>query len=312
MGCCNSVAISAEKLVAARVTKRKLAADAKPITDTAEPEPPALAAVNDAWSAILATHLRPAAGPCTKEAPCDKSDVLKRSALPPTAVRFAAMDYGALAKDERFPALLKEIAGLTGVEAWPPAARAALYINAYNALCAEHICRHLRAGNGPPKSVRDLKDGSKEVWDRKAGTVAGEELSLNEIEHGVLRTRFDEPRVHACVNCASRSCPDLLGEAYRGDGRLDGQLTAQFELWLQDETKGLGKVVECAGVHTKRVCLTGLKPKLSRIFLWYAGDFAPTPGKFAGGFAPPGKAKDALLAGATPEYFDYDWNLNTQ
>ena len=47
--------------------------------------------------------------------------------------------------------------------------------------------------------------------------VAGQTLSLNEIEHGVIRTRWDEPRVHACVNCASRSCPDLLGQAYRGD-----------------------------------------------------------------------------------------------
>ena len=37
---------------------------------------------------------------------------------------------------------------------------------------------------------------------------------------------------------ASRSCPDLLGEAYRGDGRLDGQLTAQFEKWLADDSKG--------------------------------------------------------------------------
>ena len=45
----------------------------------------------------------------------------------------------------------------------------------------------------------------------------GQTLSLNEIEHGVIRTRWDEPRVHACVNCASRSCPDLLGQAYRGD-----------------------------------------------------------------------------------------------
>ena len=49
------------------------------------------------------------------------------------------------------------------------------------------------------------------------GAVAGQTLSLNEIEHGVIRTRWDEPRVHACVNCASRSCPDLLGQAYRGD-----------------------------------------------------------------------------------------------
>ena len=75
-------------------------------------------------------------------------------------------------------------------------------------------------GGGLPASVKDcVPEGSKkkEIWDVPAGAVAGQTLSLNEIEHGVIRTRWDEPRVHACVNCASRSCPDLLGQAYRGD-----------------------------------------------------------------------------------------------
>ena len=55
------------------------------------------------------------------------------------------------------------------------------------------------------------------------------------------------------------------------------------------------------------------KPTLSRIFLWYAGDFESRGGSptYASQFAPPGAAKDALATMA-PSYFAYDWNLNTQ
>ena len=158
-------------------------------------------------------------------------------------------------------------------------------------------------GGGLPASVKDcVPEGSKkkEIWDVPAGAVAGQTLSLNEIEHGVIRTRWDEPRVHACVNCASRSCPDLLGQAYRGDDRLDYQLTAQFKLWLRDETKGL-------------TFSEAKKPTLSRIFLWYAGDFETRGGSpaYAAQYAPAGAARDALATMAR-SYFAYDWNLNTQ
>ena len=85
-----------------------------------------------------------------------------------------------------------------------------------------------------------------------------------------------------------------------GDDRLDYQLTAQFRLWLRDETKGLTLD------ETK-------KPMLSRIFLWYAGDFESRGGSpaYAAQYAPAGAARDALATTA-PAYFAYDWNLNTQ
>ena len=84
-----------------------------------------------------------------------------------------------------------------------------------------------------------------------------------------------------------------------GDDRLDDQLTAQFKLWLRDETKGLA--------------LEENKPMLSRIFLWYAGDFETRGGSpaYAAQYAPAGAARDAL-ATTSPDYFAYDWNLNTQ
>ena len=234
----------------------------------------------------MANHLRPAGAPVD-------------------GVKFAAVSYVELAAEDGFAALVESIAKVSpnAVKSWPPNAQCAFYINAYNILCAEHVCRTIRSGGGLPASVKDcVPEGSKkkEIWDVPAGAVAGQTLSLNEIEHGVIRTRWDEPRVHACVNCASRSCPDLLGQAYRGDDRLDYQLTAQFKLWLRDETKGL-------------TLDDARKPMLSRIFLWYAGDFETRGGSpaYAAQYAPAGAARDALATMA-PSYFAYDWNLNTQ
>ena len=85
-----------------------------------------------------------------------------------------------------------------------------------------------------------------------------------------------------------------------GDDRLDYQLTAQFKLWLRDETKGL-------------TIDESKKPMLSRIFLWYAGDFETRGGSpaYAAQYAPAGAARDAL-ATTSPDYFAYDWNLNTR
>jgi len=192
-------------------------------------------------------------------------------------------------------------------------------INVYNILCAEHVCRKIRSGGGLPASVKDCVPAGqrKEIWDVPTGSVAGKTLSLNEIEHGIIRTLWDEPRVHACVNCASRSCPDLLGQAYRGDNRLDDQLTSHFKHWLRDETKGL----QCKTNQslTSRTSAWAddqprYAPTLSRIFLWYEGDFASRGGApaYAARYAPEGVARDALENGAPPAYFEYDWSLNTQ
>ena len=92
------------------------------------------------------------------------------------------------------------------VKAWPPNAQCAFYINADNILCAEHACRTIRNGGGPAGQGLRPDGVKKEIWDVRRGRAA-RRCRLNEIEHGVIRTRWDEPRVHACVNCASRSCP---------------------------------------------------------------------------------------------------------
>ena len=117
------------------------------------------------------------------------------------------------------------------------------------------------------------------------------------------------PLAYRGTSVHSTTLFSLLFEAHvgsRGSPRLaslqgqDNKTTAQFRLWLRDETKGL-------------TLDDAKKPMLSRIFLWYAGDFESRGGspQYAARYAPPGAAKDALATMA-PSYFAYDWNLNTQ
>ncbi len=88
-------------------------------------------------------------------------------------------------------------------------------------------------------------------------TVAGEDLSLDDIEHGKLR-RFKDPRIHGALVCGSASCPTLRYAAYRG-GDVDGQLDDQMRRFLAG-----GGAVYIPGAD---------RLELSRIFLWYGADF---------------------------------------
>lgn len=274
-----------EQKVAGSMTKRTLAADAAPVTRDGNSEPRILTQLNDAWSVILATHVKPPARVATTGAVTSN-------------VAFACVAYDELALDGDFDTYLLALATLDKrtVAEWPKNARASLYINAYNALCANFICIRLRAKAGWPASVADLREGSAAVWDLKAGVVAGAALSLNEIEHGILRSEYDEPRFHAVLNCASKSCPDLASCSFRGDDRLDAQLSARLRDFLADRTKGLR--------------VDGDAVTLSRIFLWYAEDFRkPDAAKYAAPSAPM-DARPALQAAKHPRFFDYDWSLN--
>ena len=94
-------------------------------------------------------------------------------------------------------------------------------------------------------------------FSRTWAEVAGEELSLDDVEHGKIR-RFGDPRIHGALVCGSVSCPTLRYEPYAGD-RLDAQLDAQMRAFLAG---GGARVDRDRGVLG-----------LSRVFLWYGGDF---------------------------------------
>lgn len=89
----------------------------------------------------------------------------------------------------------------------------AYWINLYNAVTIQVVL-----DDYPVDSIRDIKDGffSSGPWDRELVTVAGEKLTLNDIEHRILRPIWDDPLIHYGVNCASIGCPNLLTEAFTG------------------------------------------------------------------------------------------------
>lgn len=159
----------------------------------------------------------------------------------------------------------------------------AFWINLYNALTLHAVLERY-----PVKSVNVKAYGELSVatfWDTPYN-VAGGRYSLNQIEHDILRPRYNDPRIHFAINCASVGCPLLLSTAWRAEG-LDKQLDEATRVYLQSPT---GLVRE------------GERVKLSEIFKWYEPDFGDVA-DFISRYVPEAKA-------ATYGYLEYDWNLN--
>lgn len=173
---------------------------------------------------------------------------------------------------------------------WSADERLAYWINAYNAFTVKLI-----VDNYPVKSIKDIKNGIpfvNTVWDIKFIKIEGKEYDLNNLEHGITRKRFNDPRIHAAFNCASYSCPRLRNEAFTAK-RLDEQLDDQMRYFINNSTKNK---------------LDPDNPKLSKIFKWYSGDFKKTGLSkidFINQYA-----EVKINKGADLDYLDYGWTLN--
>lgn len=180
-------------------------------------------------------------------------------------------------------------------------ARLAFWINAYNALTLKVIVDHYPVENIWAITPGPAEPKENSPFQQDAGTVADTSRTLDEIEHRIIRERFDEPRIHFALVCAARSCPALRGSAYTA-GRLDGQLDDQTRSFLRDDTKnhipaGEGQIA------------------LSRILKWYGQDFGPTTDALQRFIARyfEGHVGDRLAAAAYDVGFlPYDWSLNDQ
>ena len=126
----------------------------------------------------------------------------------------------------------------------------AFWINLYN---AEVLEAALQARDEQLDSLVRARD----VFDRPRAKIAGEALSLDDIEHGKIR-RFSDPRVHAVLTCGSVSCPTLPAGPLVGDG-LDSRLDEAMVDFLREGGGTLDR-------ESNEV-------RLSRIFLWYGADF---------------------------------------
>ena len=218
------------------------------------------------------------------------------------------VDYAGFASDR--PALKAYLDGLSAV---PPATfsrgsraeRQAFLTNAYNAFTVELILTRYP----DLKSIKDLGSLLSSPWKPKWIPLLGTKVSLDEIEHGMLRKRgdYDDPRVHFAVNCASVGCPALREEAFVAS-RLDAQMDEQTLRFLSDRSRNR--------YNTQRGRL-----ELSKIFDWYGEDFrvghrgiASLPAfvaRYADQLADAPADRERIRSGTVDiVYADYDWALN--
>ncbi len=176
---------------------------------------------------------------------------------------------------------------------YPQAEQKAYWINLYNALTVDLILKHY-----PVASIKKLGKSffSFGPWDDKVVKVAGNTLTLNDIEHKILRPIWQDKRVHYAVNCASYSCPNLAGEAYS---------QANMERLLE---QGARDYIN----HERGVRLKGGDLQLSSIYKWYQEDFGKGEKdvlRHLSDYAEP-ELKKALDHFKGDIDYDYDWRLN--
>ena len=175
-----------------------------------------------------------------------------------------------------------------------PAELEAFLINAYNAISVESILKH--------PSVTTIRDIGG-VWDETRHRVGGFEVTLDTIEHALLRPYFRDPRIHFALNCASASCAPLPRWAFNGR-ELDRQLEQRTRRFLSD---------------ARNATLEGETLILSRYFDWYGDDFtapgakprADTVAEFVASYTTAElAARIRSAAKLDVMFFDYDWSLN--
>ena len=184
----------------------------------------------------------------------------------------------------------------------PDADRLAFWLNAYNAYTLYLVRERYPVGSILGTDTGPFIPGVNSPFAAEFAVVGGERMSLDDIEHGVVREEFDEPRVHFALVCAAVSCPPLRDEAYRGDA-LDDQLDDQGRRFIRNPLRN-------------QVDLNRGEVVLSKIFDWFKKDFGDSSDDVQRFLAPYAatEAERAALAAARldVEYADYDWSLNDQ
>ncbi len=202
-------------------------------------------------------------------------------------VKNGKVNYVAL-KQQRKPLddYLNEMAKVTpGIfNAWNKDERLAYLINLYNAATLQLII-----DNYPLKSIKDIGSLFTSPWDKKFVRLFGQNVSLDHIEHDIIRKEYFEPRIHLALVCAAKSCPFLRSEAYLGR-ILSNQLDQQ----------GIQFFASPAGL---RVDHAKQKVYLSSIMKWYKEDFASVID-----FAQ--KYSKEKFNGYKVDWLKYDWSLN--
>lgn len=194
------------------------------------------------------------------------------------------VNYEGIKKDEtELKTYLNQFVNNTPKSSWTKNEKLAYWINAYNAFTIKLI-----VDNYPLKSIKDIEN----PWDKKFIPSGGQLISLNHIEHEILR-KMSEPRIHFAINCASVSCPKLLNEAFVAV-TLDSQLN---------------KVAKGFINNSKKNELAKNEIKISKIFKWFDKDFEKNGSiiDFLNSYS-----NVKIDSNAKIGYLDYNWNINKQ
>lgn len=171
----------------------------------------------------------------------------------------------------------------------------AYWVNVYNALTVELITKHY-----PIDSITNIAGplGSFGPWDNHAFTIAGKNLSLNDIEHQILRPIWNDYRIHFAVNCASIGCPNLQPKAFTA---LNSQTL--LDLAAQQFIN-----------HNKGLQITPQGIVLSSIFDWYQEDFGANKTKLISVISTylSLEKKQQLQEHSQQINYHYDWRLNDE
>jgi len=167
-------------------------------------------------------------------------------------------------------------------EKWHKKEKMAYWINAYNAYTIKLII-----DNYPIKSIKDIHS----PWKKKFFKINEVYYSLNDLEHTILR-KFEDPRIHFAINCASFSCPIVWNKAFTSDN-IEEVLDTLTKKFINDP---------------QRNKITDDTISISKIFLWYKKDFKVNGGDvttFINKYA-----ATKIEKKAKKKYMDYDWSLN--
>ncbi|MEX0327090.1 MAG: DUF547 domain-containing protein [Ruegeria sp.] len=170
----------------------------------------------------------------------------------------------------------------------------AYWINLYNALTVELVL-----DNYPVDSIRDIKDGPFSIgpWNRPVARVGNQTLTLNDIEHRIIRPTFNEPRIHYALNCAAVGCPNLIARAWQAR-TLNEDFAAAERAYVNDP-RGVrfddrGRLI------------------LSKIYIWFREDFGRDEQAVIGYLetAAEPELRRRLSQVTRVNSYAYDWALN--
>ena len=202
------------------------------------------------------------------------------------------VDYAGLKKEEnRLDQYLKLLEN-TDPDKLPRNEQYAYYINAYNAWTIKLILSDYPG----VKSIKDFGTILQSPWQKEWVRINGKTVTLDHVEHDILRPRYKDARVHFAINCSAASCPPLRPEPYLANA-LDRQLTDSTRSFVND-----------AGSYR----LEGNTLYVSRIFKWFSEDFNDDALGFYLQYAE-GELKEKLSKNKDSikvKYLHYDWSLN--